>query len=365
MRLLKHTAILSLCFCFLASIVPVPALAQSIGGFNVGFGQVAIHHTATQIIGIEFTTTTGLYPIGCNGQKAGQLTISGQNAGDFKIVPEKDGISGKTCGRDQTLRAIIEFTPSDVGIRQAELNITVTADHPQFQSYFRVQPCQLRGLGIEDKAASKPKPAPQPETPPLTVYLGGAGMNGSYISDQIAALKKAGVKNAVQGNFSWGIAPDAIDVYVKRYHNYFTMDRAPFDLKSLGVSDNGETPLNFIGYSYGSLIAAQCAAYYATQGRKVGCLVLIGSPISGAFLAELNQMKSEHKIEKIIIVNLTQYTDQIYAGMSYSEFDHISLTKLVRDMGNGWGHFYYAPDNAIGKARRANLAEALFNDGLR
>ncbi|MEH1781963.1 MAG: hypothetical protein V7K67_34325 [Nostoc sp.] len=197
----------------------------------------------------------------------------------------------------------------------------------------------------------------------ITVYLGGAGMNGSYIPDQIEALKDAGVQNVVEGKYTWGAPLDAIDsLYIKRLHNYVNSSNQPFTLDLLGIKDNGETPLNFIGYSYGSLVAAQCAIYYATHGRKVGKLVLIGSPIAKNFLDEL---KSNPNIEGIIIVDLTQYSDEIHAGMSFTELDHIGLIKLVKDMKNSWGHFYYALENDEGKKRRRDLANKLWKDGLR
>ena len=161
-------AVFLLCLCFFGSIAVTPVLAQ-IGGFTVGFGSVAKNQSAKQTIGVEFTTSTGIYTYGCYGQTAGPLTISGTNAGDFTI--EKDGISGVKCGRDTTLKATIVFTPHGLGRREAELNLSVTADHRQFQGDFRVLPCKLVGIGIEDKAASKPKPAPAPEPSRLFFYI--------------------------------------------------------------------------------------------------------------------------------------------------------------------------------------------------
>ncbi|MFL1404613.1 hypothetical protein ACJO2E_04610 [Marinobacter sp. M1N3S26] len=36
----------------------------------------------------------------------------------------------------------------------------------------------------------------------LTVFLGGAGMNGSYQEDFITSLRQAGIANPVYGNYS-------------------------------------------------------------------------------------------------------------------------------------------------------------------
>jgi len=189
---------------------------------------------------------------------------------------------------------------------------------------------------------------------PTTVYLGGAGMNGPYIPDQIQALKDVGIKNVLEGKYTWGNKFDLADAFIFRDH---TSTEQPFTLELLGIKDNGENPLNFIGYSYGSLIAAQSAIYYANNGRKVSKLVLIGSPISQSFLDELN---NHPNIEKVKVINLTQYGDPIYAGMSAPE-----LLKVYKLWSSENGHFYYSLNSDEGKKRRRALAQELWNEGLR
>lgn len=56
--------------------------------------------------------------------------------------------------------------------------------------------------------------------------------------------------------------------------------------------------------------------------------------------------------------------DAIYAGMS--ALDLIAVTqKVAGQMSSGSGHFYYAPNNSEGGARRGGLAKSLYQEGLR
>jgi pimeloyl-ACP methyl ester carboxylesterase len=73
---------------------------------------------------------------------------------------------------------------------------------------------------------------------------------------------------------------------------------------------------NYIGYSYGSLLAAHTALYWANQGRVIDNVALIGSPIDGAFLTAL---RSHANIRNVLIYDLTLYGDPIRAGMSLLE----------------------------------------------
>jgi pimeloyl-ACP methyl ester carboxylesterase len=122
---------------------------------------------------------------------------------------------------------------------------------------------------------------------------------------------------------------------------------------------------NLIGYSYGSLVAAQTAAYYADKGQYVNNLVLIGSPISAEFLS---QLQSNSNIGNVVVQNLTFNKDPIYAGMPYSELV-VSAPLLAYDMVSdpqaGAGHFYYVPNNQTGHVRRTELAQQLYESGLR
>lgn len=236
----------------------------------------------------------------------------------------------------------------------------------------------------------------------LTVYLGGAGMDGTYIDDQVRVFRGKPYKmNAVAGKFTDGSEIDVamICAFVDRQKNedilrhydqvaegvrdikkwlrrddakackYIPPGRYEVDWSLKGIGINQPIPsrgqFNFIGYSWGSLIAAQSAIYHADKGIKVNHLVLIGSPISKSFLEEL---KNHKNIGKVIIRDLTQYGDPIYAGMPIRELMLNIGTIILQWHGGvkrGKGHFYYAPEDKRGQKRRAELAADLYKEGLR
>jgi pimeloyl-ACP methyl ester carboxylesterase len=196
-----------------------------------------------------------------------------------------------------------------------------------------------------------------------TVYWGGAGLNGPYIQDQVSAFQEVGIKYIWIGKRTIGDEPDAI--------------RSGTDLRYEGRSDDRSWMIegmekvpaeqfNLIGYSYGSLMAAQTAHVYASNGHIVDHLVLVASPIDGDFLEKLQANKN---IKKIIVVNLTQYDDPIFAGMPQWKIT-ISAFKLIRqdkESGStrGIGHFYYRPNSEEGRLRRRQVAGYLYRQGLR
>lgn len=80
------------------------------------------------------------------------------------------------------------------------------------------------------------------------------------------------------------------------------------------ASTNEAKQFNLIGYSYGSMLAAQTAKSYANLGYVVDHLVLIGSPTDADFLSLLQSHKN---IKKLTIIDLTEHGDPIHAGMSF------------------------------------------------
>ena len=213
----------------------------------------------------------------------------------------------------------------------------------------------------------------------LTVYLGGAGMTGGYIDDQVKSFRLVGIAGAVVGRNTEGQNTDAIaGVNKHRYRLKKTngmSDTGPYSidadwsLKALGVSRTAPAggQFNFIGYSFGSLIAAQSALYYADKGQIVDYLVLIGSPISEDLLVEVKQHIS---IRNVVILDLKDHGDPIYAGMSF--FDLVVHAPLLFTQMNesgsredGVGHFYYGIDGPSGEQRRLELAKSLYAEGLR
>ncbi len=120
---------------------------------------------------------------------------------------------------------------------------------------------------------------------------------------------------------------------------------------------------NLIGYSYGSLLAAQTAWSYARAGHVIDHLVMVGSPIEAAFLTDLRGHKN---IRNTIVINLTQFGEPIYAGMPWRELVE-SAPLLGRQMlaGKGEGHFYYAHVARDSPKRWVTLAEHVAGEGLR
>ncbi|MET3132638.1 pimeloyl-ACP methyl ester carboxylesterase [Oxalobacteraceae bacterium GrIS 1.11] len=202
-----------------------------------------------------------------------------------------------------------------------------------------------------------------------TLYWGGAGLDGPYIKPQIAAFGNAGIKN-----ISVGLTNTA----TREFPDWLSAVGTPIDALRSGLlirfEDNDDWVIssgmnttapqfNIIGYSYGSLLAAQTAWFYAKQGNIVDHLVLIGSPIDGDFLAKL---KAHKNIKKVVIIDLLTFGDKIYAGIPEKTLIE-SAPILVKQMtaGQGEGHFYYAHITKDSPRRWKELAERLYSEGLR
>jgi pimeloyl-ACP methyl ester carboxylesterase len=134
-----------------------------------------------------------------------------------------------------------------------------------------------------------------------------------------------------------------------------------------GMEDNPSPQFNMIGYSYGSLLAAQTANFYAYNGHIVDHLVLIGSPIDKNFL---DYLRGQKNIKKIVVRDLKEYGDPIFAGISQLRLFWCGW-KVGRQMqktksaGEGVGHFYYASGSAEGGRRRRDLARFIYRHGIR
>lgn len=191
-----------------------------------------------------------------------------------------------------------------------------------------------------------------------TYFFPGAGMDGRYIQPLVQSLYEAGIKSAMyvdRDKWSGGTAFDAGigSVLGRDYDPRFPM--------LLRHSTSNASQFNLIGYSYGSIIASQLAAKYAIKGTVIDNLVLIGSPISMEFLQRLRNIV---QIKKLIIIDLNEYGDPIFAGMSVFEL-FSNLPTLAGQMPNSEGHFYYAEPTNIGDKRRNTLANELYALGLR
>jgi hypothetical protein len=257
----------------------------------------------------------------------------------------------------------------------------------------------------------------------LTVFLGGAGMRGDYQYDFIKALKDVGISNVVRGNYSaflYGkdetfhelidtVADSSAVIFYNqdvndpialqfvdtrgcevgkeleflnmKYISYKgktiknedcpntfryeleTPSDTEFNLKNIEVDEKmpEDGQFNFIGYSWGSVIAARTALAYANKGIKVHHLVLLASPINYSLLQAVQNNKN---IESVIIINLTELGDPIYAGMTDKEILN-AAPSLMPQMNNGTGHFYYSDESKEGSLRRQKLAKKIQGEGLK
>ncbi|WP_283710535.1 alpha/beta fold hydrolase [Pseudoalteromonas prydzensis] len=191
-----------------------------------------------------------------------------------------------------------------------------------------------------------------------TYFFPGAGMDGRYIQPLVRSLQDAGIKSAMyvdRDKWSGGTALDAGigSVLGRDYDPRFPM--------LLRYSQSNALQFNLIGYSYGSIVVSQLAAKYAQKGTMIDHLVLIGSPISSDFLQRL---KNIPKIKRVIVIDLDEHGDPIFAGMSVLEL-FSNLPTLASQMPNSEGHFYYAEPSSKGDTRRNKLAKELYDLGLR
>lgn len=200
-----------------------------------------------------------------------------------------------------------------------------------------------------------------------TYFYGGAGMNGAYIHDLIASLRDVGVQNVRPGNFSrWSFqaAYEPIEQAFDASAGITILRDEEYPNLAMGIQDYGITgsQFNLIGYSYGGLVAAQVAIKYARQySGQIDNLVLIGTPISSEFLSEI---QIEAAIMNVHIIDLSQYGDPIYAGISGIDL-LASIPTLVVQLSEGDGHFYYSKDNVEGEKRRDDLANIIYQAGIR
>lgn len=136
-----------------------------------------------------------------------------------------------------------------------------------------------------------------------------------------------------------------------------------FSLPRIGISEPLPSfgQFNFIGYSWGAVIAARSAIFHAEKGLTINHLVLIGAPINKSLKDAVMQHPN---ILNTHIIDLRGYGDPIYAGMTDEEIVNSSL-ELARQMRSGEGHFYYSPSDDIGKRRRRTLVQRLYGLGLR
>ena len=201
--------------------------------------------------------------------------------------------------------------------------------------------------------------------PKGTLYWGGAGLDGPYVQPQLAAFREAGIAHV-----SAGLTNSATQLFGKR-GSLVDAVRAGMLIRyrdesewiiSSGMTDAAPQS-NLVGYSYGSLLAAQTAHWYARQGHILDNVVLIASPIDRDFLGDLRKHRC---IRKVVVIDLTELGDPIHAGMSQMDLLKAGPALYTQDKdGRGEGHFYYAHVVRGSDLRWAALAKRLFSEGLR
>ncbi|MEG3640105.1 alpha/beta fold hydrolase [Magnetococcus sp. PR-3] len=188
-------------------------------------------------------------------------------------------------------------------------------------------------------------------------------MDGEYIQDMVAAMREKGIAHprAVDSSV-WSQGSTILDAL----HSGWQRNRDVQDSNFSKFGHEGEQ-FNLVGYSYGSLQAAQAAMDYADQEETVDNLVLIGSPIKKAFLEKLHQHPN---IKHVHVLDLAHRGDPLYAGISTPELI-LGLRKLGvqftsdDEHGTKDGHFDYTGNSKMAKTRRRVLAETLKKLGLK
>jgi len=225
-------------------------------------------------------------------------------------------------------------------------------------------PVVVIGAALTLKSDTKPVTA-YVKKPRGTLYWGGAGLDGAYIAPQLKAFAAAGIQHVSVGltNSATKQIGEA-GMFIDALRAGLTIRYEDGDEWTIGSGMNAAAQqFNLIGYSYGSLLAAQTANFYAKQGHVVDHLVLIGAPIDVDFLSKLRMRKN---IKRVVVVDLKDKGDPIYAGITQWELATTAPT-LAEQMKRlrGEGHFYYAHVVADSPTRWAALAKRLYDEGLR
>jgi pimeloyl-ACP methyl ester carboxylesterase len=197
-----------------------------------------------------------------------------------------------------------------------------------------------------------------------TVYWGGAGLDGPYVAPQLEAFAAAGITHCYAGKTNTATrAIGSAGMFIDALRAGSAIRYQDDGEWTLAGMDKPADQFNLVGYSYGSLLAAQTASYYANNANVVDHLVLIGSPIDAEFLKAL---RSNKNIKKVVVIDLAQYGNPIHAGMTQMELGS-SAQKLGEQMfrNKGEGHFYYAHVIADSPRRWSALARQLHDAGLR
>lgn len=197
-----------------------------------------------------------------------------------------------------------------------------------------------------------------------TVFIGGAGDSGAYKDDFVRALSDAGLSN-VRGSTPFSMGPDApggflVDSSLGVLNN--NQNISPRFIYSADLDRQTNDPtFNLVGYSWGSVVAAQQAVSIAGQGGTVDNLVLLGAPINQSLVDQLTTLSDQGSIGQLHFIDLTPVGDPIHAGMTDGEIlRHAPM--LATQMPINAGHFYLSGANQSGAERRDAFADYLVKE---
>jgi pimeloyl-ACP methyl ester carboxylesterase len=200
-----------------------------------------------------------------------------------------------------------------------------------------------------------------------TLFIGGAGVQGVYIDGFKASFERAGIRNVRApkgyGQDNYRLAGDVISVTQINDTKFArSIAREPILRAEAVRSRNmGDEQYNLAGYSYGSAAVAALALAITENGGQVDNLILIGAPINSDLL---DAVQNNPNISNVILVDLAKQGDPISAGMTDGQIA-ATLPTLMKQMPNNEGHFYYSGTGSDADARRDELADGLYDQGVR
>ncbi|MFD2265475.1 alpha/beta hydrolase [Lacibacterium aquatile] len=214
---------------------------------------------------------------------------------------------------------------------------------------------------------NRPPPPPQFIPRKGTYFFGGSGMEGSYIDGMISALVEVGMTHAFKADRQrWSHDLLSADMLIDATWGVLAhrLGRSGgVDIGDRGAFGTDGAQLNLIGYSYGSLVAAEVAT---TLGSKVDHLVLIASPISQK---KLERLFNNPWIGKVHLIDLGNLGDKIHDGMGVTDLlalgGPLNSIEFVLSLIRQDGHFWYTAAGPTGQERRRALARQLYEMGLR
>lgn len=131
----------------------------------------------------------------------------------------------------------------------------------------------------------------------------------------------------------------------------------------LNPYQGNKTPLILLATSWGAVIACLSARFHALAGHEMDTLALIGAPVNPSLLNWVQEMPN---IKNVIVKNLTEFGDPIYASISDIELIGC-IPELFRTMNAEpkVGHFYYSGDgSAKSIQRKRHLVQQLMSQEL-